>query len=143
MKRFIIDQTLILASGVGLMICMPLVFDSIFTAVFDIMVATSCGYLGRHALLLPLDLLKGKITEYCYFSAQIGLIDYEFSKGKCCPEWKFRKENQTFVLVVPAATMTLQENSQEQPHIEWPMREEKIRITYYRFSKILLSYEPI
>lgn len=143
MKKFLIDQTLILASGVGLMICMPFVFNPIFTAIFDIAVVASCGYLGQHALLLPIDLLKGKVTEDVYFSTQIGLIDYEFYKRKCYPIWKFRKGNQTFTLLVPAATTTLPRNPQEYPQIERPKGDEKLRITYYRFSKILLSYESV
>ena len=51
MKKFLIDQVLFLIVGIGIMICIPLLCGPIFTAVFEVVVAISWGYLCRHILL--------------------------------------------------------------------------------------------
>lgn len=138
MRTYLIDQVLFLIAGIGIMICIPFLCGPIFTFVLEVMVAISWGYLCRRVLLFPFDLLYGKVTDNVYFATQLGLVDYEFHKGKYCPEWKFSSGNKTLVLLVPMAT-TLE----EKPELERPKKDEKLRITYFRFSKILLSYEPI
>lgn len=138
MRKYLIDQVLFLIAGIGIMICVPYLCGPVFTFVFEVMVAVSCGYLCRRVLLFPFDLLFGKVTDNVYFATQSGLVDYEFLKGKYCPEWKFSSGNKTLVLLVPMAA-TLEEVLK----LEQPRKDEKLRITYFRFSKILLSYEPM
>ncbi len=134
MRKYLIDQVLFLIAGIGIMICIPFLCGPIFTFVFEIAVAISWGYLCRRVLLFPLDLLFGKVTSNVYFATQLGLVDYEFRKGRHCPEWKFTSGNKTLVLLVPMAA-TLEEILK----LEQPKKDEKLRITYFRFSKILLD----
>lgn len=138
MRKYLIDQALFLIAGIGIMICIPFLCGPIFTFVLEVVVAISWGYLCRRILLFPFDLLYGKVTDNVYFSTQLGLVGCEFHKGKYYPEWKFSGRNKTLVLLVPMAT-TLEENLE----LERPKKDEKLRITFFRFSKILLSYEPI
>ena len=138
MKKYLIDQVMFLIAGIGIMICIPFLCGPIFTFVFEVVVAISWGYLCHRVLLFPFDLLFGKVTDNVYFATQLGLVDYEFLNGKHCPEWKFYSGNKTLVLLVPRAA-TLEEILK----LERPKKDEKLRITYFRFSKILLSYEPI
>lgn len=136
MKKFLIDQVLFLIAGIGIMICIPLLCGPIFTIVFEVVVAISWGYLCRRILLVPLDLFYGKVMRNGYFATQLCTFDCEFYKGVHCPEWKFFYENKPLVLLVPMAT-TIEEIRK----IECPPKNVKLRITYFRFSKILLSYE--
>ncbi|MGN1155417.1 MAG: hypothetical protein ACI4TK_04505, partial [Agathobacter sp.] len=78
------------------------------------------------------------VTDNVYFTTQLGLVDYEFRKGKHCPEWKFYSGNKALVLLVPMVA-----TSEEILKLERPKKDEKLKITYFRFSKILLSYEPM
>ncbi|MGN0492058.1 MAG: hypothetical protein ACI4F7_00265 [Acutalibacteraceae bacterium] len=138
MKKYLIDQAMFLIAGIGAMICIPFLCGPIFTFVFEVLVAISWGYLCRRVLLLPLDLLFGKVTDNAYFATQLGLADYEFHKGKHCPEWKFTCGNKTLILLVPMAA-----TKEAIMELKQPKKDEKLKITYFRFSKILLSYEPI
>ena len=60
MRRYLIDQVLFLIASIGIMIGIPYVCGPVFTFVFEVMVAVSCGYLCRRVLLVPFDLLFGK-----------------------------------------------------------------------------------
>lgn len=137
MKKFLIDQVLFLIVGIGIMICIPLLCGPIFTAVFEVVVAISWGYLCRRILLVPLDLLYGKAMRDGYFVTQFCTYACEFYKGVHYPEWEFLYENKSLVLLVPMAVAI-----EEIHKIECPPKNVKLRITYFRFSKILLSYEP-
>lgn len=136
MKKFLIDQLLFLAVGIGIVMSIPFLCGPIFTFIFEVVVAICWGYLCRHILLAPFDLLYGKVMRDGYFVTQLCVFDYEFYKGLHYPEWKFSCANKLLVLVVPmAATMD------EIHKIEYPPKNVKLTITYFRFSKILLSYE--
>lgn len=137
-KTIFIDQIIFLAIGVGVMICLPLICGPIFTVLLELAVATSWGYLCRRVLLYPLDLLFGSNKCFAYFATHIGVVECEFRKRKCCPEWKFRLNNENIVLMVPILT-TLNDINK----IEYPPKDEKLEITYLRFSKILLSFKVV
>ena len=138
MRKYIIDQVMFLAAGIGIMICIPHICGPKITLLLEALTAISWGYLCRRILLLPMDILCGKVTQNVYFSAQMCLEDLEFFKRKYCPEWKFVYQNKTLLLLVPIAA-----DMDELQKIEQPRKDEIIRITYFRFSKILLSYEPV
>lgn len=138
MRKYLLDQVLFLIAGIGIMICIPYLCGPVFTYVFEVMVVVSWGYLCRRVLLFPFDLLFGKVTDTGFFIAQLCLVDYEFRKRRHCPEWKFTSGDKTLVLLVPMAATV-----EEILKLEQPVKDKKLRITYYRFSKILLSYDPI
>ena len=104
MKKFLIDQSLFLLAGIAIMILIPFVYRPAFACVFEIIAVLSWGYLCRRILLLPLDLLFGKVTQTVYFSAQCSAEHFEFSKGKACCVWKFYSgDKQTLTLLAPIA----------------------------------------
>ena len=139
MKRFIIDQLLFLAIGIIIMISIPYFCGSVFTTVTETVVVVCWSYLCRRILLLPFDLLIGKVTQLGYFSCQCGIEDLEFFKDMGCYEWKFFFENnQIFQLLVPTAIKT--DNA---IRISQPKKNVKLRVTYFRLSRILIDWEIV
>ena len=136
MKKYVIDQFLFLVVGIAIIALIPLFCGPIFTFIFEVVVILSWTYLCRRILLLPIDLILGKVTRTVYFAAQCSIEDLEFFKNLHCCEWKFNLENgQTLILLVPTA-ITLQEVD----NLVFPQKNVKHKITYFRLSKILLEW---
>lgn len=136
MKRFLIDQALFLVIGIAIMILIPILCGPIFTLVFEIVVILCWGYLCRRILLIPFDLILGKASQTVYFSTQCGVEDLDFFKDTNYYVWKFYFENdQTLILLVPIAV-----TKEEAYKIVLPQKDVKLRITYFRLSKILLQW---
>lgn len=129
MKRFLIDKTIFLVIEIIIMILIPLYLGPVFTLIFELMAIFSAVYLCRHILLLPLDLIVGKTKKEMYFSSQRGYEENQVFKGKY-PNWYFHYgENEKVSLVVPSCYDSV------------PEKDIKIKVTYYRYSKILLDWE--
>ena len=75
MKKFLVDQVIFLVIGIAIMILIPTFCGSIFTLIFEIVVTLCWGYLCRRILLLPFDIILGKISETVYFAAQCAIED--------------------------------------------------------------------
>lgn len=133
MKRYFVDQAIFLLFGVAIAICIPFICGPISSVVLEIIIALCWGYLCRRILLMPLDLICGPKNKSVCFSTQLGIEDFEFFKGKHCCEWKFYYSNNKILkLLVPL------ENANDEK--ERPIKDEKIDIVYYRFSKILCRW---
>ena len=136
MKKYVIDQFIFLVMGIAIMILIPTFCGPFFTLIFEIAVILSWGYLCRRILFLPFDLILGKVTKTVYFAAQCGIEDLEFFKNTYCCEWKFNLENgQTLRLLVPIAI-----TKKEAYKMVSPQKDVKLRITYFRLSRILLEW---
>lgn len=73
-----------------------------------------------------------------FWGAKVGIEDFEFSKLHCCL-WKFYYDNnKTLVLLIPVAVSLEEANA-----VKCPNRDQKVRVTYYRFSKILCCWETV
>lgn len=139
MKKFVIDQILFLLLGIAMLLYIPVFCGPVFTLILECLVVLSWGYLCRRILLLPLDLFCGKITQTAYFASQNRIEDLEFFKRTYYCEWKFHlKNNQTLGLFVPIAF-----SEKETSMIVPPPKNTALKITYYRFSKIMLQCTPI
>lgn len=137
MKKYLIDQLLFLLIGIVLIIAIPFVCGPIFAAIFEIVVIFCWGYLCRRILLIPLDCFLGKETKSAFFTTQCGIEEYEFFRGLHCAKWKFYfDKNQTLILLVPDIIIT-----GEGGEIYSPEKNGKVKITYYKLSKVLLSWE--
>lgn len=138
MKKYIIDQSMFLMVGITIMIFIPSFCGPFFTLFFEIVVILSWGYLCRR-VLLPFDLFLGGVTKTVCFSTQCGIEDLEFFKNICYCEWKFCLEKgQTLRLLVPIAI-----TKKEVYKIVRPQNGEKLRITYFPLSKILLEWNQV
>ena len=135
MKKFLIDQTLFLFVGIAIMITIPFLCGPFFTLVFELITMLCWGYLCRRLLVLPFDIVLGKVTKRVFFSCQCQKENLEFFKSTCFYIWKFRfRSNQTIELLAP---FTENENLS---NTILPQKDVELKITYYRFSKILLHW---
>lgn len=74
-----------------------------------------------------------------YFVGVVLIEKYHILRQKYCIEWKFRyPNNKTITLLVPVSVP-----EEELDTIESPIPNAPVKITYYRFSKILINWEPI
>ena len=137
MKKFLIDQILFMVIGVIIMAIIPFFCGPIFTFIFEILLILCWGYLCRRILWLPIDCILGKVSQTVYFSSQCGVEDLEFIRTTKYCVWKFYFGNdQTLKLLVPMAI-----KKEGICNVDRPQKDDKLRITYYRFSKILLQWD--
>ena len=140
MKQYIIDQLFFLVIGIWVMIIIPKMCGYIWflTILFELMVLLSWGYLCRHVLVFPLDLIFEKKKEEVFFSKISSIDNYEFFMGKFYCEWKFYSSKGSLKLLVPVALAEKEIYNMCKPDVD-----QKVRVCYYRFSKILHSWEKI
>lgn len=137
MKKYILDQSIFLVLGIAIMAFIPIICGSFFSLIFEIAVILCWGYLCRRILLLPFDLILGKVTKTAYFAAQCGIEDLEFFKNTYCCEWKFNLGNgRTLRLLVPISI-----TKTEAYKVVSPPKDVLLRITYFRLSKIILEWD--
>ena len=138
MKKYIIDKLLFLLAGIGIMVAIPYFCGPVFTIIFETITVLSWIGLCWRVIVLPLDFLRGKEIKTVYFSRQQQLEGYELFK-RYCFEWVFHYGgDQKITLFVPASA-----KKEELTSIECPKKDVPIRITYYRFSKILIDWERV
>ncbi len=139
MKIFLIDQILFLLIEIGVIIGIAIMAPPSFAFVFDtIFIFVTC-YNSHRILLLPIDLLIGAKTHVVYFSGQSNIEKCDFFSKKYICEWKFHwslnGENHKIFLVL---FNTFSEADIK--NIIKPEKEKRIKIEYYRFSKILVKW---
>ncbi|MCH5278423.1 MAG: hypothetical protein J1E60_01390 [Christensenellaceae bacterium] len=139
MLIYLLDQALLLIVGVGIIIGIPHFWGPVMTLILESLTILSWGYLCRRILLLPIDLLCGRRAKQVHLVSQQVIDDYEFFRRRCSVEWKlyFGSKGKMFVLVPASA------KRKEIDLIKRSQKDEYISITYYRFSKILLDWQPI
>ena len=105
----------------------------------EILIVCSCSYLLRRILVFPLDLLRGCIEKDVCFSQICNIDEYEFFRKKCYCEWNFYfSSKSTLTLLVPVCQI-----HEEILQMDSPVTNQKVRIRYYRYSKILCSWEIV
>ena len=139
MKRFIIDQVITLIVLTAL-IWLDILFS--YSFVGTIIAIPIFAYLVWRILLFPIDLIVGKKTEIVYFSKQSGaefLYCYGFIRNTGVYLWDFyHRNNKLLTLLVPIVV-----NIKKGEEIDQPCANAKVRITYYKYSKILCNWEPV
>ena len=136
MKKYIIDQFLFLAVGITIISLIPLFCGPVFTLIWELVAILIWGYLCRRILLLPIDLILGKVTRTVYFATQSSIEDLEFFKNMHCCEWKFNLENGETIRLLVLTVI----KQQEVDKLVFPPKNVKLKITYFRLSKILLEW---
>ena len=86
-------------------------------------------------LLLPLDLLIGKVTRNMQFSKTV--VHLSCGKHGTCPVWRFyygadQKINLLLPTVVPMG---------EWDKINCPSADQKVVVTYYRLSRLICEWD--
>ena len=136
MKKFIIDQTIFLVFGIAIAVSIPSICGPFLTVFFEVVVILCWGYLCHRIILLPIDLIIGKVTHTACFATQSGIESLEFFKNTYCYEWKFNLKNgQSLRLLVPI-TISPTETCKLVPLQKGAI----YKITYFSLSKILLEW---
>lgn len=139
MKIFLIDQILFLLIEIGAIIGIAIMAPLSFTFVFGtIFIVVTC-YNSYRLLLLPIDLLIGAKTHVVYFSGQSNFEKCDFFPKKYICEWKVHwslngENHKIFLALFDTFSKAEIEN------IIKPEKEKRIKIEYYRFSKILVKW---
>ena len=146
MKQFLKDQALL--TSLHLLLVIGTIAGAIFAG--HTKLAFSLGFAGavagfsmcikcKYLLLLPLDLLIGERTEIVQFSYASSGIDLKFQPSMTCQMWKFYSGmSKKFRLLIPVPSKCGQP-----PAVQAPVKDQKIKIYYYRFSGILCGWEPV
>ena len=138
-KKYIIDQMIQLVFfGVVGVVFYHTTSDILWVMLaIEVLIVCSCSYLLRRVLVFPLDLLFGCIEKDVFFSQICNIEKYEFFKSKCYCEWYFYfASKSTLTLLVPVC-----QTREEILQMDTPSTNQKVRIRYYRYSKILHSWE--
>lgn len=105
--------------------------------IIETLLVCSCSYLLRHILVFPLDLLCGYVEKDVCFSQLCNIDEYEFFRKKYFCEWNFYfSSKETLTLLVPVC-----QTHEEILQMDRPVTNQKVKIRYYRYSKILYSWE--
>ena len=135
MKKFIVDKSLILICGLCIYVYLLSKLPFAMEILFKVILLWTIYILCKELLFLPIDHVFGKKQEVFYFSRVDGLIHYEFFPDAYYREWLFYNSDKTIRLLV-LIPCTKENVSQ----MEQPLVDEKIVVTYYPFSKILVSW---
>lgn len=140
MRKFVIDKVLYLlygiATGIGIYVFERyMVLTIIFETILITCLASQCSPL--FALLI--DVFKGSVTREVYLSGKIISWGYDFFSRGSYTEWKFYYgSNDILRLRVPDI-----KNSELLEEMKNQRRDQKLKVTYYNLSKILISFKPV
>ncbi|MBR5311021.1 MAG: hypothetical protein IKU42_07870 [Oscillospiraceae bacterium] len=140
-KLYLWDQILFLLCGIIIAICFNIIVGhlAIFSLILESLTILCWGLLCKRLLVFPFDLFFEKKYEEVYFSKQSKFDEYEFFRNKYSCLWTFYdSHNKKTELLVPFS-----ESKEKILSIGCPEKNRKIRITYYKFSKILYSWEYV
>lgn len=139
MKKYIIDQMLQLIFFMVVAIFFSYATSDIIWIMLatEILIVCSCSYLLRRILVFPLDLLNGCVENEVCFSQICNIDEYEFFRKKCFCEWHFYFGSEDTLTVLVPVCLTHEEILQ----MDSPVTNQKVRIRYYKRSKILCSWE--
>lgn len=104
---------------------------------YEMLFLIPSAYLYRSVLLLPLDLLLGHVDDEVIFSNMINIEKYEILHNRYYCEWRVNYKSKGKITLTVPVCMKYDEITQ----IHRPQTGDKIKIRYYRYSKILCAWE--
>ena len=140
MRKFVIDTGLYLLYGIAIGIGLY-VFERyiVLTVIFETILITCLASQCSPLFALLIDVFKGSVTREVYLSGKIISWGYDFFSRGSYTEWKFYYgSNDILRLRVPDI-----KNSGLLEEMKNQRRDQKLKVTYYNLSKILISFEPV
>ena len=140
MRKFVIDKVLYLLYGIAIGIGIY-VFERyiVLTVIFETILITCLASQCSPLFALLIDVFKGSVTREVYLSGKIISWGYDFFSRGSYTEWKFYYgSNNILRLRVPDI-----KNSELLEEMKNQRRDQKLKVTYYNLSKILISFEPV
>lgn len=136
MRKYVIDQITLPVFSILMILVGVICFEGIaFLIVALIMLFLSC-FLCYRVLLLPLDLICGKQEAEVRFSRQYVLMHYHTDLKRSICIWRFYEDQRKLDLVNPDLT-----KREDIVDSHTPPKNKTIKIYYYKYSKILCSWE--
>lgn len=138
-KKYVTDQLLQLL--IVILVALGIYYVShskpIIMFIMELLLLCSWMFLLNRIILLPMDLLQGWKEQEVYFSSMCNIDEYEFFGKKCFGEWHFYfGAEDTLTVLVPVCL-----SHEEILQMDRPVINQKVRIRYYKYSKILCSWE--
>ena len=140
MRKFVIDKVLYLLYGIAIGIGLY-VFERyiVLTVIFETILITCLASQCSPLFALLIDVFKGSVTREVYLSGKIISWGYDFFSRGSYTEWKFYYgSNDILRLRVPDI-----KNSELLEEMKNQRRDQKLKVTYYNLSKIIISFEPV
>lgn len=140
MKTYVIDQVLFFVIGIVCLIVFNyfFLFSSFFKLFCNIVIVLVWIFHCRRLLCLPLDLYCGKEEQTVHYGTQLTTESLDFFNRKFGVYLKFYfGYNEKIILYLPTSINKTLANQ-----LSLPTHDQKITITYYRYSKILCSWKP-
>ena len=140
MRKFVIDKVLYLLFGIAIGIGLY-VFERyiVLTVIFETILITCLASQCSPLFALLIDVFKGSVTREVYLSGKIISWGYGFFSRGSYTEWKFYYGSSDILrLRVPDI-----KNSGLLEEMKNQRRDQKLKVTYYNLSKILISFEPV
>lgn len=140
MRKFVIDKVLYLlygiAAGIGIYVFERYI---VLTVIFETILITCLASQCSPLFALLIDVFKGSVTKEVYLSGKIISWGYDFFSRGSYTEWKFYYGGSGILrLRVPDI-----KNSGLLEEMKNQRRDQKLKVTYYNLSKILISFEPV
>lgn len=140
MRKFVIDKVLYLlygiAAGIGIYVFERYI---VLTVIFETILITCLASQCSPLFALLIDVFKGSVTREVYLSGKIISWGYDFFSRGSYTEWKFYYGGSGILrLRVPDI-----KNSELLEEMKNQRRDQKLKVTYYNLSKILISFEPV
>ena len=140
MIKFVIDKVLYLlygiAAGIGIYVFERYI---VLTCILETLIIVCLAHQCQPLFALLIDVFKGSVTEEVYLSGKIISRGYDFFSRGSYTEWKFYYgSNNILRLRVPDI-----KNSGLLEEMKNQRRDQKLKVTYYNLSKILISFEPV
>ena len=141
-KKYVMDQLIQLLILIVLVVSMHYVSPSeaaILLFIVDVLLLFSCITVLYRIILLPVDLLLGCKEQEVYFSSMCNIDEYEIFRENYYCEWHFYfGAGDTLTVLVPVCL-----SHEELLQMNRPITNQKVRIRYYKYSKILCSWEVL
>ena len=140
MRKFVIDKILYMlfgiATGIGIY-----VFERymVLTVIIEAVLIWCLSHQCRQLFALLIDVCKGSVTKEVYLSGRIIYRGYDFFSRGHYSEWQFYYGSSGILrlCVLDTKSNELLEEMKNQ------RRDQKLKVTYYKSSKILISFEPV
>ena len=140
MRKFVIDKVLYLlygiAAGIGIYVFERYI---VLTCILETLIIVCLAHQCQPLFALLIDVFKGSVTEEVYLSGKIISRGYDFFSRGSDTAWKFYYGSDNILrLRVPDI-----KNSELLEEVKNLRRDQKLKVTFYNLSKILISFEPV
>lgn len=138
MRKFVIDKVLYLLYGIAIGIGIY-VFERyiVLTVIFETILITCLASQCSPLFALLIDVFKGSVTREVYLSGKIISWGYDFFSRGSYTEWKFYYGSND---ILRLRVLDIK-NSELLEEVKNLRQSPKLKVTYYKLSRILISIE--